>query len=63
VDAAQAGARWAQLRVTTPAAPWQRRTFNGRAQLIVQSTGAAGLAVVTATGEGLEAAQVKIDFR
>jgi beta-galactosidase len=63
VDAAQAGARWAQLRVTTPAAPWQRRAFNGRAQLIVQSTGAAGLAVVTATGEGLEAAQVKIDFR
>ncbi|HJV68013.1 beta-galactosidase GalA [Ideonella sp.] len=62
VDAAQAGARWAQLRVTTPAGPWQRRVFNGRAQLIVQSTGATGRAVVTASGAGLETARLQIDL-
>jgi beta-galactosidase len=63
VEAAQAGARWAQLRVTAPAGPWQRRAFNGRAQLIVQSTGAPGRATVTAAGAGLAPAQLQIDLQ
>ncbi|MFO1227264.1 beta-galactosidase GalA [Roseateles sp.] len=62
-DAAQDGARWAQLRITTPAAPWQRRAFNGHAQLIVQATRAPGPAQVTITSPGLQPAVVKLDVK
>lgn len=60
-DGAQAGRRWLTLRSTTPAAPWQRSVFNGHAQVILQSTGAAGHATLRATGEGLEAATLAIE--
>jgi beta-galactosidase len=63
VDAAQGGTRWAQLRMTTPASPWQRRVFNGRAQLIVQSTHQPGQAVVTVTSPGLQAARLQIEVK
>jgi beta-galactosidase len=65
VDAALDGARWATLRVTAPAGPWQRSVFNGHAQLIVQATrGDRGSsAIVTATSDGLTAARVELDPR
>ena len=63
VDAAQGGGRWAQLRLTTPASPWQRHAFNGRAQLIVQSTHQPGQAAVTVRGAGLQAARLQIEVK
>lgn len=50
----------AALRIDTPAAPWCRATFNGLAQVIVQSTGAAGEIVLEATGEGVLPAVVTV---
>jgi beta-galactosidase len=60
-DAAQSGRRWATLRLTTPAAPWQRSVFSGQAQVILQPTGETGRATLRATGDGLDAATVAID--
>ena len=60
-DNAQGGKRWVTLRATTPAAPWQRRVFNGQAQVILQSTGASGPATLRARGEGLPTATLTID--
>jgi beta-galactosidase len=60
-DEAQEGRRWATLRLTTPAAAWQRSVFNGHAQVILQSTGAAGPATLRATSDGLEPATVTLD--
>lgn len=51
--------KWGVLRVTAPAAPWQRRVFNGWAQVIVQSTGQAGEASLTARSPGLAPATVR----
>jgi beta-galactosidase len=62
-EVAQDGARWAQLRITTPAAPWQRHAFNGRAQLIVQATKQPGQAVLTVTGAGLQEARLQIEVK
>lgn len=39
---------------------WKRKTFNGLAQVIIQSTGQPGDITVTATGEGLKPAVLKI---
>ena len=60
-DAAQGGRRWATLRGTTPAAPWQRSVFNGQAQVILQSTGEAGRAALRAVSDGLAGAAVTIE--
>ena len=60
-DNAQGGKRWVTLRATTPAAPWQRRVFNGQAQVILQSTGASGPATLRARGEGLPTTTFTID--
>jgi len=63
-DAAQSGRRWATLRTTTPAAPWQRSVFNGQAQVILQSTGKtgnSGRATLRAVSEGLTAATTVIE--
>jgi beta-galactosidase len=43
----------AAIRIVTPPAPWSRSTFNGLAQVIVQSTGEPGLIVLEASGEGV----------
>jgi uncharacterized membrane protein YhhN len=51
--------KWGVLRVTAPAAPWQRRVFNGWAQVIVQSTGQAGDASLTAKSSGLAPATIR----
>lgn len=61
-DAAQAGRRWATLRVTTPARPWQRSVFSGQAQVILQSNGDAGRATLRAHGDGLAPAELAIDI-
>ncbi|MGM9489283.1 beta-galactosidase GalA [Ideonella sp. YS5] len=60
-DEAQEGRRWATLRMTTPAVPWQRSVFNGHAQVILQSTGAGGPATLRATSDGLTAASIRVD--
>jgi beta-galactosidase len=62
-DEAQAGRRWLTLRSTTPAAPWERSVFNGHAQVILQSTGAAGRATLRASGDGLAPATLTIDAK
>jgi beta-galactosidase len=50
----------ALLRVETPAPPARRRLFNGLAQLIVQSTDAAGAIKLTATAPGLAPAELTV---
>jgi beta-galactosidase len=59
-DASQNGVNWASLRITTPAQAWQRRVFNGSAQVLVQSTGDSGTGIVTATSEGLKSGHVSL---
>lgn len=53
----------ASLKITTPARPWTRSTFNGLAQLIVQSTGQPGEIVLTAKGGDLKSGQLKIQAK
>jgi beta-galactosidase len=43
----------AVIKIAKPAERWHRSTFNGMAQVIVQSTGAAGRIVLRASGEGV----------
>jgi beta-galactosidase len=43
----------ASMRMTIAAKPWARSTFNGLAQVIVQSTGQPGTITLEATSEGL----------
>jgi len=50
----------AMLRITHPADPWRRSTFNGLAQVIVQSTGEPGEIVVEASGEGVKGAEITL---
>ena len=59
-DGAKTGGSWALLRVTTPAGPWQRSVFNGHAQLILQSTGAAGTVSIKASADGLASGVVEL---
>jgi beta-galactosidase len=49
------------LQVVTPAAAWHRRAFNGLAQVLVQTTDAAGPLVLTATAPGLKPATLKLN--
>jgi beta-galactosidase len=53
----------AQLRIETPAAPWRRSTFNGLAQVIVQSTRTGGTILLEAESEALKPATLKIETR
>ncbi|WP_197748862.1 beta-galactosidase GalA [Hymenobacter sp. BT18] len=48
------------IQLRTPAAPWKRKTFNGLAQAIIQSTTEAGEVIVTATSPGLKKAVLKL---
>ncbi|KQW43638.1 hypothetical protein ASD88_16455 [Pelomonas sp. Root662] len=64
-DAAQSGRRWATLRTTTPAAPWQRSLFNGQTQVILQPTGKtgdSGRATLRAVSDGLASAATVIEI-
>ncbi|WP_343731705.1 beta-galactosidase GalA [Duganella sp.] len=57
------GSKWGVVRLIAPAAPWRRSVFNGWAQVIVQSTGAAGEAALTATGQGLSPSTLRLQLR
>ncbi|HEX8429226.1 beta-galactosidase GalA [Hymenobacter sp.] len=48
------------VQVFTPAPAWKRRTFNGLAQVIVQSTQAPGDITLTATAPGMKPGVLKI---
>jgi beta-galactosidase len=48
------------VRIQTPAGQWQRSTFNGLAQVLVQSTGQAGFITLTASSPGLSTAALKL---
>lgn len=50
----------ATLRVVAPAPAWQRSTFNGLAQVIVQSTGEPGAITVEATSDDLASATIEL---
>jgi beta-galactosidase len=50
----------AVLRIATPPAPWRRSTFNGLAQVIVQSTGGEGAVTLTARAPGLVEARCEL---
>ena len=53
--------RWGVVRVATAVPQWQRRVFNGWAQVIVQSTGAPGTASLT--GRSGQLAPATVGFR
>ncbi len=59
-DASQGGVNWASLRIETPPVPWQRKTFGGYAQVLIQSTGAPGKGVIQATSSGLKDASLDV---
>ncbi|MFP5041698.1 beta-galactosidase GalA [Parasediminibacterium sp. JCM 36343] len=48
------------FQIIYPAAQYKRNLFNGLAQVIVQSTGEAGVIVLTANANGLKQASIKI---
>jgi beta-galactosidase len=48
------------FQIVTPAAAYKRKLFSGLAQVIVQSTGDAGEIIVTATANGLQKSEIKI---
>ncbi|HVU24118.1 MAG TPA: beta-galactosidase GalA [Opitutus sp.] len=50
----------ASLRIETPARAWRRSTFNGLAQVIVQSTGEPGPITLEATSPGLAPARLEL---
>lgn len=52
--------RPAVLKISRPAEQWRRSTFNGLAQVIIQSTGAEGRIVLSANGEGLTPAKLVV---
>lgn len=52
-----------EIQVILPAAQWQRRTFNGLAQVLLQSTGEPGEVVLTGKAEGLRAFELKLETR
>ncbi|WP_457325204.1 beta-galactosidase GalA [Roseateles sp. P5_E11] len=59
-DRSVGGSRWASMRTTAAASPWQRSLFNGWAQVIVQSTGEKGVATLTASAPGVEPTTLSI---
>ncbi|MFP4283527.1 MAG: DUF4982 domain-containing protein, partial [Opitutales bacterium] len=50
----------ALLGLRTPAPPWRRTTFNGLAQVLLQSTGEPGMIRLTAAAEGLPSATLSV---
>ena len=53
----------ATLAIMKPAPPWRRSTFNGVAQVIVQSESQPGTIVLEATAAGLVSAAIQITAR
>jgi len=52
--------RLGALQIATPAAPWRRRAFNGRAQIIVQAGKQAGPLRLSAAAPGLPVATLEL---
>ncbi len=52
-----------KLQVIISAEPWQRKTFNGLAQVIVQSTGGTGEIKLTAKSKNLKTAELVIEAK
>jgi beta-galactosidase len=50
-----------KLQVVIPAEPWQRKTFNGLAQVIIQSTGGAGEIKLIGNSDGLKTGELVIE--
>jgi len=48
------------IQVFTPATPWKRKTFNGLAQVLLQTTKEPGTITLTATSKGLKTATLKL---
>jgi beta-galactosidase len=55
--------RWGSVRVATDASPWRRNTFNGWAQVIVQSTGEKGQATLSAYSAHLAPSTIRLQVR
>ncbi|HEY5503823.1 MAG TPA: hypothetical protein VIK28_01600, partial [Sedimentisphaerales bacterium] len=51
------------VQVFVPAKDWKRKTFNGLAQIIVQSRQEAGVLTLTAVSPGLKSSTVKINTK
>jgi len=51
------------IQLYTPAGKWQRKLFNGYAQVLVQSTGQKGKILLKASSAGLPAAQLEIEAK
>ena len=51
----------ARLRIDGKAPTWQRRLFNGLAQVIVQSSGEPGAITLTASSPGLAEASLRVE--
>jgi beta-galactosidase len=51
------------IQIITPPSPWNRKLFNGLAQVMVQSTSEAGEITLTATSPGLKPAVLKIQSK
>ena len=49
------------IKLYTPAGKWQRKLFNGYAQVLVQSTGQQGRIILRASAAGLPVAQLEIE--
>ena len=49
------------IQLYTPAGKWQRKLFNGYAQVLVQSTGQQGRIILRASAAGLPVAQLEIE--
>jgi len=51
------------IQMISPSEPWNRRLFNGYAQVIIQTDGSGKDIILSATGEGLRPGTVKIQQR
>jgi beta-galactosidase len=49
-----------RIRLYTPAGKWQRKLFNGYAQVLVQSTGQKGTIILSAFANGLPVVKKEI---
>jgi beta-galactosidase len=63
LDRSAGTSKWGVLRVISPAAPWRRHVFNGWAQVIIQSTGEVGEAVLAARSNGLSTSTIRFQLR
>jgi len=51
------------IQIVTPVKQWQRKTFNGLAQIIVQSKTTPGKTTIKARAQGLPETELQIDIK